>query len=198
MSQNVTITIDAEAEIKEIIKKLDTLHDKAPSVLKNAINATARKVRTQMIKDAQSRYVVKDKGALKNEAKGGPKVYTARVTNLEAEIKSKGSMQDIMAFMTKPNTQAGAAAARVLNSGSFKALEVSGLKAFVATFKSGHQAIVQRKGKDRLPVKKLLSPAIPIMLGSEEISSKAEKLAYEVLQEEIQKRIDKINDTSTW
>lgn len=195
---SVLIVIDTEAELTAIIKKLDTMHEKAPSILKNSINAAARKVRTQMIKDAQGRYAVKNKSILKKESEGGPRLFTASVANLSAEIKSKGPMQDIMAFLTKPNTESGAAAAKVLNSGAYKPLEVSGLKAFVTKFQSGHQAIVQRKSGPRLPIKKLLSPAVPHMLGNEEIRGRAEETAYTILQQEIQKRLDKINDTSTW
>ncbi len=100
-------------------------------------------------------------------------------------------MQDIMTFMTKPNTKTGAAAAQVLASGGMKPLEMDGLKAFVTKFASGHVAIVQRKGADSLPVKKLLSPAVPFMLGNETVRGQAEALAYKTLQDEIDKRIQK-------
>lgn len=194
MSNNgFTLQIDTDTEITKILQGLDKLTTKAPSILKDSINAAGRKVRSQIIKDAQGRYAVKNKSTLSKTANGGPKLYTASVANLSAEIKSAGAMLDIMAFMTNPNTESGAAAAKVLNSGGYKSLEVNGLKAFVTRFQSGHQAIVQRQGEDRLPIKKLLSPAVPIMLGNEEIRARAEETAYSILFEEIQKRIDKVN-----
>ena len=73
-----------------------------------------------------------------------------------------------------------------------KPLEMGDLKAFVTKFASGHVAIVQRKGAERLPVKKLLSPAVPLMLGNETVRNQAEVLAYEILQGEIDKRIQKV------
>ena len=85
-----------------------------------------------------------------------------------------------------------AAAAKVLNSGAMKPLEAGGLKAFITTFRSGHTAIVQRRGAERLPVKKLLSPAVPHMMGNEEVRAEAEALAYETLQREIGKRIEQL------
>ena len=160
--------------------------------MKNAINSTARKVRKQLVKDAKGEYAIKDTKALKDESQGGPKVLTATTANMSAAIRSKGPMQDIMAFMTRPNSKTGAAAAQVLASGSMKPLEMDGLKAFVTKFASGHVAIVQRKGAERLPVKKLLSPAVPFMLGNETVREKAEALAYETLQGEIDKRIQKV------
>lgn len=212
MSENTVLVIDTDKEIAAIIAKLHKLPDQiaAPSILKNAINATARKVRKQITKDASGQYAIKDKSLLKKEDQGAPKVYTASAADLTATIRSKGPMQDIMAFMTRPNTETGAAAAKVLNSGTMKPLEAGKLKAFVATFASGHTAIVQRHppGKyssgretrasrygdyaDMTKVKKLLSPAVPHMLGNEEVMAQAERLTYDTLQAEIQKRIDKV------
>ena len=91
-----------------------------------------------------------------------------------------------------------------------KTLEVDGLKAFVATFASGHTAIVQRHppgeysdgknaraakygaGADMTKLKKLLGPAVPHMLGNETVREQAEALTYATLEQEIQKRIDKV------
>ena len=188
------IRIDVEGELEKIIQRLNRLPDQiaAPNILKNAINSTARKVRKQLVKDAKGEYAVKNTKALKDESQGGPKVLTATTANMSAAIQSRGPMQDIMAFMTRPNTKTGAAAARVLASGGMKPLEMGDLKAFVTKFASGHVAVVQRKGAERLPVKKLLSPAVPLMLGNETVRNQAEVLAYEILQGEIDKRIQKV------
>lgn len=188
------IRIDVEGELEKIIQRLNRLPDQiaAPNILENAINSTARKVRKQLVKDAKGEYAVKNTKALKDESQGGPKVLTATTANMSAAIQSRGPMQDIMAFMTRPNTKTGAAAAQVLASGGMKPLEMGDLKAFVTKFASGHVAIVQRKGAERLPVKKLLSPAVPLMLGNETVRNQAEVLAYEILQGEIDKRIQKV------
>lgn len=194
MSQLVALEIDTEAEIQKIIQKLDNLQDQigSPKILKNALNSTARKVRRQLVQDVPKEYSLKDKKALRDENRGGPKVLTATAADLTATVRSRGGMQDIMAFMTKPNTRTGAAAAKVLNASGMKPLEMGDLKAFVTTFASGHTAIVQRRGSSRLPVKKLLSPAVPHLLGNEKVRERAEAMAYETLVAEIDKRIAKI------
>lgn len=197
MSRTETLLeIDVDEELKKIIQRLDSLPDQiaAPNILKNAINATARKVRKRIVKDVKGEYAIKNEKILTDESEGAPKVLTATPSNTSAAIRSRGPMQEIMAFMTRPNQGSGAAAAQVLASGSMKPLEVDGLKAFATRFASGHVAIVQRKGADRLPIKKLLSPAVPHMLGNETVRSKAEALAYEALQAEIDKRIQKVLD----
>lgn len=188
------IHIDVEGELQKILQQLNSLPDQiaAPNLLKNALNATARKVRKQIVKDAKGQYAIRNTKILKEERQGAPKVLTATAANMSAVIRSRGPMQDIMTFMTRPNQGTDAAAAQVLASGSMKPLERGGLKAFVTKFASGHVAIVQRKGTKRLPVKKLLSPAVPMMLGNETVRSQAETLAYETLQGEIDKRIAKV------
>ena len=205
MSRTETLLeIDVDKELQRIIQRLDSLPDQiaAPNILKNAINSTARTVRKRSVKDVKGEYAIKNEKILADESEGAPKVLTATPSNTSAAIQSRGPMQEIMAFMTRPNQGTGAAAAQVLASGSMKPLEVNGLKAFLATFvnenskgeRTEHTAIVQRRGKERLPLKKLMSPAVPHMLGNETVRSRAEALAYETLQAEIDKRIQKVLD----
>lgn len=195
MSGNeLLIHIDVEEELQRIIQQLNRLPDQiaAPNILRNALNSTARKVRKQMVTDVKGEYAIKNTKALRDVAQGGPKVLTASSANLSAAIRSRGPMQDIMSFMSRPNTQTGAAEAKILSSGSLKPLEMDDLKAFVTRFASGHTAIVQRRGKSRLPVKKLLSPAIPHMLRNEAVMAQTETLTYETLHAEIDKRITQV------
>ena len=189
MSDQSILQIDTDEELARVMRQLKTLPQQlgAPNVLKNALNSTARKVRQQIIKDSKGRYALKEKKALQSESK----ILSASASTLEAAVLAKGPMRDIMDFMTQPNTDT-AAAAKVLNSGAMKPLEAGGLKAFITTFRSGHSAIVQRRGAERLPVKKLLSPAVPHMMGNEEVRAEAEALAYETLQREIGKRIEQL------
>ena len=185
MSDQSILQIDTDEELARVMRQLKMLPQQlgAPNVLKNALNSTARKVRQQIIKDSKGRYALKEKKALQSESK----ILSASASTLEAAVLAKGPMRDIMDFMTQPNTDTAAAAAKVLNSGAMKPLEAGGLKAFITTFRSGHTAIVQR-----LPVKKLLSPAVPHMMGNEEVRAEAEALAYETLQREIGKRIEQL------
>lgn len=190
MNDQSVLQIDTDEELAKIMAKLDGLPQMlgAPKILKNALNSTTRKVRQQIIKDSKGRYALKQKKALQSESK----ILSASASTLEATVLAKGPMRDIMDFMTQPNTKTGAAAAKVLNESSMKPLEAGDLKAFITTFRSGHTAIVQRRGAERLPVKKLLSPAVPHMMGNEEVRAQAEALAYENLQREIEKRIEQV------
>lgn len=193
--KDTILEIDTEKELQNIIARLYGLPNQiaSPKILMSATNSAAREVQEQLLKGAKEKYAVSREKIWEDKKQGAPKVITARASDPSAVIRSRGPMQEIMAFMTRPNTETGAAAAKVLNSGSMKPLEKGDLKAFLARFKSGHVAIVQREGRERLPVKKLLSPAVPHMLGNEEVREQAEGIAYATLQKEIQKRIDKLN-----
>lgn len=194
MSEETLLQIDTDQELAKIIQKMNTLHDQlaAPDIFRKALNSAGRRVRKQIVADAKEQYAIKDKKALKDKSKGAPELLSATMSSMYATIRSRGPMQDIMAFMTRPNTKTGAAAAKVLNSSAMKELQIDNLKAFVATFASGHVAIVQRRGPERLPVKKLLSPSVPHMLNNEEVRAKAAAMTYDILQQEIEKQIEKV------
>ena len=95
------IEIDTDGEIAAIIAKLNKLPDQiaAPNILKNALNATARKVRKQIVKDAAGQYALKDKSILKKEDQGAPKVYTASAADMTATIRSRGPMVDPVPYV---------------------------------------------------------------------------------------------------
>ena len=115
MSDQSVLQIDTDEELARVMRQLKTLPQQlgAPNVLKNALNSTARKVRRQIIKDSKGRYALKEKKALQSESK----ILSASASTLEAAVLAKGPMRDIMDFMTQPNTDTAAAAAKVLNSG---------------------------------------------------------------------------------
>ena len=187
------VGIDIDAEIQKLNRQLAAFPREARSILRNSINATSRKVRKQIVLDVEGRYAISKPHILKDVSEGAPKITNARESNMTAYIRSKGPMREIMDFMTRPNTETGAAAAKVLSNSPMKSLQKGDLKAFVAQFRSGHIAIVQREGPKRLPVKKLLSPAVPHMLRNEEIRMQAEEMAHRTLQTEIAKRVAKLN-----
>jgi len=109
------VVVDVDEGLERILRSLQKLPDQlaAPQVLQKALNTTARKARTRLIKEAGKRYALSKPEALKTESK-----VEASTSDTSAAIISKGSMRDIMDFLTQPNSDTAAAAAQVLNSGS--------------------------------------------------------------------------------
>lgn len=194
MSDNTEaiIQIDVEGELEKIIAQLNRLPDqlKAPDVLARAINNSANEIRRKMGRDVRKRYAIADSRILTDKKRGGMYLERANGATTSAALISKGAMLDVMAYMTQKNTDSTAAMLKVLNESNMTALEVDGRKAFETTFKSGHTAIVQRRGKDRLPVKKLLAPAAPFLYGK--TYNESELDFYTILQKHIQRQVERV------
>ena len=99
----IHIEVDTQAEIVRIGQRLERLAFQAPDVLRLSINAAARKVRKQITKDAADTYTI-DESILKDRSKGAPKVQTAKPGNIEAVIRSKGPVNDLMDFLVRPGS----------------------------------------------------------------------------------------------
>ena len=193
MSESV-IQIDAQAEIEKIIRQLDTLPNqmKAPSVLAAAINAAANEMKRKIGQKTRKRYAISDKKILTDKKRGGMYLERAKGADTSATLISRGGMVEVMAYMTRRNTETTAAMLKVLNESAMTALEVDGRKAFEATFKSGHTAIVQRVGRDRLPVKSIMAPAAPMLYGK--TYEEATQDYYSILQKHIQREVERVLD----
>lgn len=193
MSESV-IQIDEQAEIQKIIRQLNTMPNqlKAPGVLASAINATANEMKRKIGQRTRKRYAISDKKILTDRKRGGMYLERAKGADTSATLISRGGMVEVMAYMTRRNTETTAAMLKVLNESAMTALEVDGRKAFEATFQSGHTAIVQRVGRARLPVKSLMAPAVPMLYGK--TYEEATQDYYSILQKHIQREVERVLD----
>lgn len=169
--------------LAKVEKKLGSMKSEAGNVLKKALNDTAKQARKQLAEEAQKTYVVKS-----GKFNKSMKIKNATAGNLKAVINSSGGVMELKDFKVSPAKYATglnrptAIKAKVLKSGGMKTLEKGGIKAFIGKFANGHVSVMQRRGNERLPVKKLLSPSIPKMIGSE-------KRVYGIVQPDIGKNL---------
>lgn len=192
----MAITVDA-VNLEQVEKKLNGMKQKAPKVLKLAVNDTARKARSRLAKEAQKTYAVKVGGF--NRAM---KIKLATNGNPVAIIRSTGKKIPLGKFAyrrgtlgpekyfnpTLHRTQVGkggrGASAKQLKSSSFKSDNGAKLKWFVAQMSSGHTGIFKRnagvsrgKGNKNYAILKkmgvgseiseIMGPSVPEMLGNE-------------------------------
>ena len=129
MSESV-IQIDEQAEIQKIIRQLNTLPNqlKAPGVLASAINATANEMKRKIGQRTRKRYAISDKKILTDRKQGGMYLERATGTSTEATLISMGGMVEVMAYMTRRNTETTAAMLKVLNESSFVGLGEKGVQ----------------------------------------------------------------------
>lgn len=190
----IVFTVDDNGMIQTIAKQLGEYADKAPTVLKQALNATAKDARKMLAEQAKDIYVIQ-----KSKFNKAMTIKNASAKKLEALIVSTGAPLELIDFKANPkkpsvgNARPGVVTAKVLVQSGMKRLEMGGLKAFVARFRSGHVSIVQRRGPARLPVKKLLSPSVPQMIGNEKkVYKEVEPKIAGILDANIRKYIAKI------
>ena len=208
----IQIQVDTQGQMVAIGQRLERLAFEAPNVLRLSLNAAARQVRKQLTQDVADTYTV-DASVLKDSSKGAPRLQTAKPGKMEAVIRSKGPMLDLLEFMVRSSDRG--VQAKVLESGSLKFLERGGAPAFIGQFSNGHRAVLQRQvgqtytmagaqsrikkygtpsngqWPDLTRVKKLLGPAVPSMMANEEVQARGRDLLYQVLNQEIDKRIAK-------
>lgn len=159
---SMTVKVD-NVSLEKIQKKLGDMSSKAPQVLRNALNDTAKKANRRLAKKAQETYTVKTGGFTK-----AMKIKRATLGNLEAELRATGGTLALNKFKVSPasvrkgSEKPSVTKAKVIKANGMKPLVKGDLKAFVNRF-----GVVQRKGKERLPIKALRSNSIPKMLGSE-------------------------------
>lgn len=178
-------------------------------VLKNAVNATAKQAQAALVDKAQAEYAAK-KGLLKRAAT----IKKGTDSKPEATITVKGATLELREFKT--SAPKSGAKAKILNSSTLKLIQSqkgSKAKAFLATFESGHTAIVQRQdgetyrrdgakrqakyGRhiDMTRVKKLLSISFPKMVGGSAVLGELGPSIYDTLLENVNKEIRRVMRT---
>lgn len=178
-------------------------------VLKNAVNATAKQAQAALVDKAQAEYSAK-KGPLKRAAT----IKKGTDSKPEATITVKGATLELREFKT--SAPKSGAKAKILNSSTLKLIQSqkgSKAKAFLATFESGHSAIVQRQdgetyrrdgakrqakyGRhiDMTRIKKLLSISFPKMVGGSAVLGELAPDIYDTLLENVNKEIRRVMRT---
>lgn len=195
------------ALLSAVEKALGDLKDQRFKVLKNAVNTTAKEAQAQLIAKAQATYTAK-KGPLKRAAKIKPKATDSKP---EAIINVEGETLELREFKT--SAPKSGARAKILSSGNLKAIQSqkgSRAKAFLATFESGHTAIVQRQDGetyrrdgakrqakygphiDMTRLKKLLSISFPKMVGGSAVFGECLPDIYDNLLANISREIERV------
>lgn len=182
-----------EVDLARIQAKLLYFENSTPSVLKRAVNATARDTKLALATKARETYAVKTprfKKAINQK--------NATASNLVAMLKITGKSTALSDFKYRRHGGGNGAKGKLYNDTSLKDLSLGArLKAFVVKFKSGHVAIVRRdppnrytrglaerkaKGGDTTKLKEFYSPSIPKMVGNQ-------MKVYGIVKPEIQKKL---------
>lgn len=161
----IAVGIDTR-EVDLIFSRLEEKGSR-DQALKKALNLTARQARERLAQKAQETYAVK-KTSFRKEIK----IRSATTNRMSASLLASGRAKELLDFKVSPatvqkgNKRPKITKGKVLKRSPMKKLQIGELKAFVVRFSNGHKAVAQRRSKQRYPIKNLLSPSVPVMLGN--------------------------------
>lgn len=173
------IEINAEG-MKYAEKALAHIPKKIPKVLARAINSAKDAGKAAAWEKISNDYTIKKKYFTRTFNKGGK----ATTKTLSAFIKSKGQVNALSYFKTKPQK----VPKKRLKNPIFVQIKKTGggtiKSAFLARMKSGHLGVFHRvNGNKSIPIQQTYGPSIPSMLGTKNVSAFIEERANKVLQE---------------
>lgn len=202
----IYIEVDTE-DLQNTLRGLNIPKGKLNSILKAAINRTARQVKSWLPEEVEDRYHIKRIGQVKK----GLKMTGAKVSNPVAHIISSGHANDLYDFnvtsrrYNPSNRPVAGHKANVLRANSPVALMLKPnaskdkYRAFVVKYKSEHVAIAQRipgkkmKGNSKKEaIRNLYSISTPAMLGYEKgVMAKVSPKTEALLASEVAKGIER-------
>ena len=192
MSELIKIEVN-ESDIKWAQKKLKGMETKAPRVLKNAINHTAKQARKSLMQGAQGRYAVKNAGF-----NSRIKIYNATNTNLSASVYARDRTLTLPRFHTT-SPKSGVKSEVLKGSGLKEVISRKNgeIRAFRAKGGKAAGLIVQRRTEAKYPLKVLRSISVPKMLeivylGRGGISEALEPEKKRTFRDEVKKEIAKL------
>lgn len=211
---DIDSTVD-EASLENIINAIDGISYKAPTLLKNALNATGKESMKQLREGIAKRYAITSPGI---DLQKSLRRISATYANPRTIMQSSGLRNTLADFVVSPRRLAHGASrpksysGKVLISRALKELEVNKQKPFITRFNNGegkkwHDDIVVRvpgkeykdaqKRRERLKkrldltkIEVLTTVATPQMMGvvyNREVSEDESKRLVENLRKEIKK-----------
>ena len=173
------VKVDA-TEVRKVELLLGKQFKQAPTVIMRALNRAASSSKTAASKEVRREYYVKAKDVNKTI-----KIYRASRKKLGALVISKDSKLPLDRFKFSPRTRPK----RPPKGGIKVAVKKDGLKNLMHAFlvdAPGGAMIFERVGKPRLPIKRIMGPSVPQMLGTERVRTKF----FEKARETYDKRLD--------
>lgn len=168
-------------DLKGALKLTRSAAAEIPKAYYRAMNRATQRVRTESGREVKKIYRIRA-GDVKNTVS----IKRGSARSMVAEVRWKGSNIPLIKFRTSPS-KVPRKPPRMLKA----AVKRTGLKpikgAFIARVGKGeHIGVFKRVGRRRLPIEELYGPAVPIMVGEENVLSSLGDIA----QTEVKKRLD--------
>ncbi len=187
MSESRMIEYQYDSDLlAQVEKKLGNMKSEAPKALKNALNTTGRKARTDLKTGTREEYTVKSTYLTK-----AIRLQSAKVSDLTAVIYVSGPTLNITDFKT--TTPKSGAKASVKKGGLKQLVGSRGIKAFSSSASQLNGLIWQREGAERFPIRPLKSPSVPNMLREKgDVYKKVSPTIMDNLMDNVEKQVSRI------
>ena len=167
---------------------LKTIPNGIERAITGTINRTLSKVKTEIKNKATSEYNIK-----KSDIESKLSLTKATFSVLRGTITAKTPRLALSKFLnSQSKSRIKVKVKKTESSKTVKGKNEYTGKPFIATMKSGHKGIFQRKNNSRFPIKELYTIGISEMLGSENVSSYAVEKGEEYLDELLLKEVSRI------
>lgn len=160
---NVTVNVDRRV-LRDVQIRLGNMSNKAPDVITRALNRSMTTVAASISRETRKEYSIKA-----GDIKASLTKTKASKSAMTAIVKSQGQLIPIDRFRVSPKTVQPKRKKPIkigVKKGTLK--EVKG--PFVANLNG--IKVFERTGKNRLPIKRIMGPSIPQMIGNEVITNK--------------------------
>lgn len=188
----IRVELAGQEALNRAEKLLSNIPGGVEKAVRSAMSRTVSGLRANTVKAARERYDIKAGDVRTNEA---VRVRYSYQNGVQADILFSGKRIPLHRFggsAPKVPTPGQAARGHVLKSTS----PTRFLSAFVAQMKSGHIGIFERTGgknsAGRDEIRELISPSVPQMLGSEQVTERLDKIAAERFSKEFEHAVDAI------
>lgn len=181
------ITVTAE-NLEAVQKALSGTPKKVNQVLSRAVNRAVTNVKSNISKKVRENYIVKPA-----DVKDSLKITRATSNNPVAIVRSTGKKISLTKFRIKPSDARpkkppkNGYQVQVKKSEGYKTVP----RGFLA-YAKGSLGFFQRTGSSRMPIKRLMGPSIPEMIGHKDTIAYIESEANSMLNERIKHELEYI------
>jgi hypothetical protein len=179
--------LNVRSNLRAAKRQLSGMEKLIQKATRSAINRATQRAKTETGRKVREKYVIKQGDAVKTLS-----VRPAGGGSLKAEMTSKGSTIPLINFNTAPKKR-NKNPPRVLKAAVFRGKARKPIPgAFVATMSSGHTGVFKREGKKRLPIRELRGPAVPSMVGNEEVMEHVQNVYGEEMGKRLPHELDRL------
>lgn len=171
--------------VREIQRNLGRIEDKAPQAVMRALNRAGAGVKTEAIRKDQETYTVKS-----SDIRPTIRLSNASIGDLKVRISSREGNLPLIRFKSTPN-KPPKKQPRVLKA-TVKKGEPKKVKSAFVTTVGGHVGVLTRVGRNRLPIKELYGPAVPVQLNEPGVVTHLEREAERRMMDRLDHEIGRL------